>query len=1369
MTETNSPPNPYVGPVTFTYADRHRYFGREREARDLLSLVIAERLTLFYAQSGAGKSSLLNTRLIPGLREQARYLVLPVGRVGGALPQGVTGVENIYAFNLMLSLDRPATTADATRFAALTLANFLDGLYTADGLQYIYDEATAQRAAARRTTATPAATRNQPPHVLIIDQFEEIITTHPQRWRERVPFFTQLAQAMQNDPLLWVVLTLREDFVAPLDPFAHLLPGHLSTRFYMERMGIDAALAAIKRPAADAGRPFTDDAAAQLVDNLRQVRVAGQAGTFPGQYVEPVQLQVACYQLWENSADDRMTGGQDDKMSVVTPSPSHLVTPSSGHPVISVSDLERVGDVDTALADFYEQALAAALALPDLAITERRVRIWVNQHLVTIEGTRSSVYRGPTETAGMSNAVVDVLQDRFLLRTELRSGSAWMELVHDRLVEPILTANRTWHIKDNNPVAAPYARWAIDKNLENLLRGEELFKVESYYKTHLNELTPEEAEYLKTSRQQWNEEQKEASRRRLGIVALALILGLIIVALLQFWSRQHANAEAALQDKIARSRQLAIQSANDLEAGHSDQALPLGIQAGSTYATSAAFSAIRNALAPPVLIVHRFEHGAGIKAIAWGGRQQVVSLGEDRRIVRWELTANQYGDEWAIPPALDIALSAAWNGDGTQLATGHQSGELVIWSLDGQHTTRKVHEGAVNTVDWHPEQRLIVTGGVDGMVRIWRPADVAPVDEFGIGAAVNRARWDAGGNRILIAGEDGSIHVWDREEQRRIFEIKAYPFPGTTTDISWYGESRQFLSAGLIGFSSQGLLTAAHLWNINDSSLPLPIQTFGGHSSMIRHTALNLTNDPQKARLATGSDDGIVRIWDVQSGLLLNALYGHTTAVSGLVWLSETELLTADSIGQMIRWSFTRTGELPLRDEYEARVSVLQWLAGDLILSAAHDGQGHLWRATDGEIVMPIQHAGQIDGARVHPDGSQLLTASADGTVGVWDLSTHQEITRLGPGRGRYVYARWNNTTPPTLVMAGYWCNESICPDGSRYEIHMWRVDKILPGQSPEPDLILTGHSGNIQSARWNLTDFIAPSGTRMATASYDGTIRIWDVALDSPTAGQTLQTLVHAVALTETTGLTSTTKISNSNMAQWVNEAKWNEDGSALLSYSNDQTARIWQWDRQTEQFVGRPPLLHGAAVVWADWFDNDRRVVTVSADGLGRAWDVQNGQLLHELAGHTDAIKGAYWTNDAKEQLLTVSADATAILWEISDGTLLRRFVGHGGPVLGAILDETEDLLLTYSEDTTARLWQLSTGELIAVLTGHTDDVMLVAWDRDRSRIVTGGMDGVVRQYYREMDDLLRVACQKLAGTTTASNAAESDSVASPCFKVN
>ena len=116
--------NPYVGPRTFTRDESDRYYGREREARDLLSLVISQRLVLFYAQSGAGKSSLINTRLIPQLEAEG-FVTLPVGRVGGELPAGLTEVRNIYLFNLMLSLDQ--SDADPARLADLDLTQFLDG------------------------------------------------------------------------------------------------------------------------------------------------------------------------------------------------------------------------------------------------------------------------------------------------------------------------------------------------------------------------------------------------------------------------------------------------------------------------------------------------------------------------------------------------------------------------------------------------------------------------------------------------------------------------------------------------------------------------------------------------------------------------------------------------------------------------------------------------------------------------------------------------------------------------------------------------------------------------------------------------------------------------------------------------------------------------------------------------------------------------------------------------------------------------------------------------------------------------------------------------------------------------------------------
>ena len=278
--------NPYVGPRTFTRADRSRFFGRESEARELLSLVISQRLVLFYAQSGAGKSSLINTRLAPQLAEEG-FAVLPIARVGGELPPGVSAVDNVFLFNLMLSLDQGGR--DPNRLAHVSLVDFLARLTSDDGEHFTYDE-TLAAGAASATGAAPAAglpapgeAYAEPNYVLIIDQFEEIFTSHPDRWEDRGAFFAQLDATMRADRRLWVVLTLREDYVAALDPYAPLLTDKLRARYYMQRMGIEAALEAVTRPAAERGRPFAEGVAEQLVDNLRQVRVPGQQATIPGQ------------------------------------------------------------------------------------------------------------------------------------------------------------------------------------------------------------------------------------------------------------------------------------------------------------------------------------------------------------------------------------------------------------------------------------------------------------------------------------------------------------------------------------------------------------------------------------------------------------------------------------------------------------------------------------------------------------------------------------------------------------------------------------------------------------------------------------------------------------------------------------------------------------------------------------------------------------------------------------------------------------------------------------------------------------------------------------------------------------------------------
>lgn len=578
--------NPYVGPRMFTSAERGLFFGRDAEARDLLSLVISQRLVLFYAQSGAGKSSLLNARLVPDLRERG-FLVLPITRVGAEIPKGIEQVDNIYLLSLMLSLDQGG--GDPARLAHLALPDFLARLTSEDGQHYYYADPVESAAVrpgddhpAPDTTAQPGAGQyDEPNFVLVIDQFEEIFTTHTERWEERAEFFAQLDQAMRVDPQLWVLLTLREDYVAALDPYAHLLADKMRARYYMQRMGEEAALQAVQEPARLSGRPFESGVAEKLVENLRQIKDQAQTGPQLGQYVEPVQLQVVCYQLWENLKDR-------------SPGP------------ITEETLNQAGDVDNALSAFYEDAIHAALDQPGLQVPELDLRLWFNRELITEAGTRGTVFQGKDETAGMPNDIVRRLTDRYLLHVEPRAGGTWVELIHDRFVEPIRRANRDAEAKQKELEAAEKARQESAEALE-AARLRELAQAQA--------LAEEQRQRAEEQRQRAETELRSSRRLRRLVGALVVVSFLAFMAAAfgvsqardanraqatsesnRVASDSHAaTADAAVAQLDARNRQLSAISGRlqlTIEANNAQGAsAQVTVQAATAQAVRAAANA----------------------------------------------------------------------------------------------------------------------------------------------------------------------------------------------------------------------------------------------------------------------------------------------------------------------------------------------------------------------------------------------------------------------------------------------------------------------------------------------------------------------------------------------------------------------------------------------------------------------------------------------------------------------------------------------------------------------------------------------------------------------------------------------------------
>ena len=515
--------NPYVGPRSFETGEA--LYGRDREQRALAALLIAERIVLLHSPSGAGKTSLVRAGLLPHLVKE-NFNVLPVVRVNLEPPLLSEGLQaNRYLLSTLLTLEEALPIEERLpleKLATLSLDHYL-----------------AQRAPQDDT-------------LLVFDQFEEIITSAASDREGKQAFFNEIGTALRNKKR-WALFSMREDYLGALAPYLRPIPNRLATRFRLDLLGAEAALQAVQKPAKAAGVTFNPDAAKKLVDDLRRVQVQlpdGQMETQLGLYVEPVQLQVVCYRLWEKKKPEDTE--------------------------ISQKDLEGVGDVNESLASYYASSVSRVAESSDSP--ERSIREWFERKLITVEGLRSQVRMGAEMSEGLPNPAVRLLENAHIIRAEQRAGQTWFELAHDRLIEPVRADNKAWFEHNLSLFQRQAGLWLEQDRSEGLLlHGLELEQAEQEIKQI--KPTPDEEAFLQACRLRRQREQRDLTQRRWIMIGLVASLLLFVVAV--FFGISATNANQGLK--------LAVADANAARARAYE--LQITAQAASTEAVSQKLSA----------------------------------------------------------------------------------------------------------------------------------------------------------------------------------------------------------------------------------------------------------------------------------------------------------------------------------------------------------------------------------------------------------------------------------------------------------------------------------------------------------------------------------------------------------------------------------------------------------------------------------------------------------------------------------------------------------------------------------------------------------------------------------------------------------
>ena len=183
--------------------------------------------------------------------------------------------------------------------------------------------------------------------------------------------------------------------------------------------------------------------------------------------------------------------------------------------------------------------------------------------------------------------------------------------------------------------------------------------------------------------------------------------------------------------------------------------------------------------------------------------------------------------------------------------------------------------------------------------------------------------------------------------------------------------------------------------------------------------------------------------------------------------------------------------------------------------------------------------------------------------------------------------------------------------------------------------------------------------------------------------------------------------------------------DGAALLTVSDDGTARLW--DTATGVEI-RCFKVDAGLVFNVAFAPGGAMILTGSGDGTARLWDITTGAEMRRLEGHEgEVLSVAFAPNGAT--LLTGGYDGTARLWDIETGSEIHRLEGHKSRVISVAFAPDGATLITSGEDGTARLWDAVTGAEIRCFKGHGGWVSSVAFAPDGATLLTGGNDGTAR----------------------------------------
>jgi WD40 repeat protein/serine/threonine protein kinase len=457
------------------------------------------------------------------------------------------------------------------------------------------------------------------------------------------------------------------------------------------------------------------------------------------------------------------------------------------------------------------------------------------------------------------------------------------------------------------------------------------------------------------------------------------------------------------------------------------------------------------------------------------------------------------------------------------------------------------------------------------------------------------------------------------------------------------------------------------------------------------------------------------------------------------------------------------------------------------LITASPDGGVRIWEPRSGKLITTLRHQNPVSTARYSPDGRTILTASPNGELNTWDSSTYQAVRKFKmtgerissadfSANGRWLYCStfFGNTygwdlhldQDPVFIsrtqVAGYEVHgDSLNPEGNLFlspggrRSNLVVLHKIVPTQ---PMIQTFRHQESTQfdvDLQGVSVATFRPDGDQLITGGIENSLAVWD-----SWTGKKVSSVLHGGGFKFRGEFSSDGKYFLGT-SSWNGLKIWNtEDGTPIHSLDfngrivhaafspvnadggyyfvvapeGQNSAQVYKLGSSPLEKVGAP-LTYGGSTESLEFLNSYRanfspdasRIVTTSYDGHARVWDVESGDPIFKLAGHTSGLSIANYSPDGSK-IVTASSDHTAAIWDATSGELIHLLKYGTEPLNYAEFSPDSQWVVTAGESQ-SRIWNATTGEPQGLPLLHEGFIRTARFSPDGLRILTCSFDQTAR----------------------------------------